>query len=98
MKLLAKAGHPIKAVILLQIPETEALKRLDISHFIQDRGNRTDDVLEVLRKKLKTYHDKTLPVIEFYRKLNLLIEIDGTYPLDIVTSQIISSLLEFSLA
>ena len=96
MKAAADSGHPTKAVILLQISEQEVWQRYEQSKARHDRGNRSDDQGEALKTRLKKFRDKTVPVIEFYRELGLLHEIDGTLPRDSVTNEIISSLLKLS--
>ncbi|XP_076440912.1 UMP-CMP kinase-like [Babylonia areolata] len=45
-----------------------------------DRGKtsgRADDNMESLKKRIKTYTESTMPVIEHYRKLDLVAEIDA---------------------
>ena len=37
---------------------------------------RSDDNEETILKRIKTYNNETLPILEYYRKLNLLHEID----------------------
>lgn len=81
------AGHPIKAVIYLDITEEEALRRLSVA----DRG-RPDDHEENLRHRLEEFRNKTLPVLEEYRKLGLLIEIDGMQTPELITEEILTQL------
>lgn len=38
---------------------------------------RPDDRPETVRKRLETYHAQTEPVIDFYRNLGLLVEVEG---------------------
>jgi adenylate kinase len=38
---------------------------------------RDDDKKETVTKRIHTYHQETAPVIEYYRKRNLLVTIDG---------------------
>ena len=38
---------------------------------------RSDDNLESFETRYKTYQEKTEPIIDHYRKQNVLIEIDG---------------------
>ncbi|MCF7906845.1 nucleoside monophosphate kinase [Patescibacteria group bacterium] len=40
-------------------------------------GRRQDDVPEAISKRLALYQEKTLPVLEYYRQQNKLIEING---------------------
>lgn len=40
-------------------------------------SGRTDDNKESLKKRIETYKTSTMPIIEHYRKMNLVTEIDG---------------------
>jgi adenylate kinase len=92
----AQAGHPIKAIILLDIDKDEIWRRWKKSHTIKDRGDRSDDSYEVLETRLEEFRNKTMPVIDFYRDEQLLIEVDGSQKPDLVTKNILKSLLEYS--
>lgn len=70
-------GHPIKAVIFLEIEEIDVWQRFEAMKHNDSRGQRVDDDIESIKKRLKLYGEKTLPVIEVYRKLGLLDIIDG---------------------
>lgn len=93
MKAAADSGHPIKAAIVLQLPEDEVWRRFEEAKTSKDRGNRDDDRREVLKTRLKKFKDKTMPVIEFYRDKGLLIEIDGMPSRQEITNNILKSLL-----
>ncbi len=86
------AGHPIKAVIYLDLKEDTVRKRWHALHELQDRGDRHDDTLEVLETRLKEFREKTLPVVEKYRELGLLIDVDGEQPVETVTQSILQEL------
>lgn len=45
-------------------------------------SGRTDDNLDSLRQRIVTFDEDTLPVIEHYKKQNLVITIDSTRPSD----------------
>ena len=72
------SGHPLKAVIYLDLEDEDVEKRWSMLHHTNDREIRHDDTLEVLDIRLKEYEEKTIPVIEYYREKGLLIDIDGT--------------------
>ncbi len=55
---------------------------------------RKDDKEKVIRRRLKTYHEETAPVVEFYQNKGLVVEIDGSQTLEEIQSRI-SSLLGF---
>ena len=63
------------------------------SKFLQKRG---DDTLEVATKRFQTYEIATEPLLDFYKKLNLLKEVNGERPIDQIYKEIseIMSLIE----
>lgn len=63
-------------VLFLDCPHDVCIKRCLIRG--QQGSNRSDDNEESLRKRLITYTNDTMPIIEHYRKLNLLKKIDAT--------------------
>jgi len=87
-----KSGHETKAVVVLNMSEDEVWRRFEAAKLLNDRGNRADDKKDALATRLKEFQQKTVPVIDFYKKLNLVIEVDGTLPLEDVTSEILNAL------
>jgi adenylate kinase len=55
---------------------------------------RQDDDLEVLKKRMIEYHEKSEPLIEYYATRGLLKRIDANGPLDDVFAQISNALNE----
>jgi len=53
---------------------------------------RADDKVETVKKRIDVYWEQTSPLIDYYQKNNLLIEIDGTQAIEKVTSQLIDSI------
>lgn len=53
---------------------------------------RKDDTEEVIKNRLKLYHEQTAPVFEYYKNKANIIEVDGTLPIDEVTEGILSKL------
>lgn len=49
---------------------------------------RRDDQPESIRKRIDVYHAETFPVEEFYRKLGVLVEVDGDGAIDDVFDRI----------
>lgn len=43
---------------------------------------RKDDTVEVIKDRLKTYHEQTFPLIEYYKKKGVLKSIDGFASID----------------
>lgn len=90
----AKAGHPVMAVVLLTMPEEMVWQRFEQSHHSADRGERRDDNLAVLQKRVKEFNEKTIPVLNYYREQGLLVEVDGTGTKDNVTTAMIAALAQ----
>lgn len=53
---------------------------------------RKDDDEEVIKRRLKVYHETTAPVFDFYKDKATSIEIDGTKNIDVVTKDILLKL------
>ena len=91
-----EGGHPIKAVILLNISEAEAKKRWEVSQTLQDRGDRSDDkVAVVLDTRIKEFIEKTMPVIETYRKRDILLPIFADTDKETVYQRVVEALAKF---
>lgn len=53
---------------------------------------REDDKPETVQKRLEVYHAQTQPLIEYYKKQNVLRTVDGTQPMDAVFEAIVDIL------
>ena len=53
---------------------------------------RDDDKPETVQKRLNVYHDQTQPLIDYYTKKNILVEVDGTVDLKDVFDAIVGIL------
>jgi adenylate kinase len=53
---------------------------------------RDDDKPEAIKKRLKTYHQETEPVLEHYKKENKLLEINGENPIKDIFKEILEEL------
>lgn len=89
---LEAAGHPLKAVISLTLSQGDVFARWQAHEELKDRGERQEDAKEILTVRFEEFETKTLPVIDYYRRLGLLIEIDATKSRDEVTQSILDSL------
>lgn len=85
------ANHPIKAVLYLNISE-DAIRKRWTQEAHSSRGERPDDTQEALEIRLGEFRDKTLPVIEFYRQMGLLIEVDSSLDKPVTFELIIDGL------
>lgn len=53
---------------------------------------RSDETPEAIKKRLKLYHEKTVPVVKYYRNKDKLIKINGEQPINKVFKDILSYL------
>jgi adenylate kinase len=83
--ILTEAGRELDAVLLVEVPEEELVRRAVLRQ-------REDDREEVVRERLRVYREKTEPLIGYYRERGLLYPIDGNLPVEQVTSQMLIAL------
>ena len=57
-----------------------------------EKSGRDDDSPAIIRKRQQVYWDQTAPLIEYYEKKGLLVEINGLGDIAEITNRIISSL------
>ena len=99
---LEKIGHPLKAVILLDLTEAEVWRRWQVA---QENGRlvengaeavsarRADDASpEIFERRLTEFQEKTQPVLNFYAERNLLIKVDGVGSREEVFARIVAAL------
>lgn len=82
-------SNGVDKVIYLRVSDKEALWRLSGR---EDEGQRGDNTLQAIRKRIQSFHDFTEPVIEYYRSHGLLLEIDGERDIQEINTEIISNL------
>lgn len=93
MDALESSDHPQKAVIYLNVAESDVMERWRNHEQRKDREVRHDDSSEdVLQIRFEEFRTKTLPVIEYYREKGVLIEINGNQQREVVHHQIIDAL------
>lgn len=51
---------------------------------------REDDKLETVENRIRVYTEQTSPLIEYYQQKNLLVEVDGTQPIEAVTQELMA--------
>ena len=84
--MLAKTGEAVTACVSLMIPD--ALIHERIAHRANIEGRADDARPEVVENRVKTYHAKTEPLIEFYREAGKYEEIDGVGTIEEVRERI----------
>ena len=66
--------------VVFNAPETEGLCDVCGDKLVL----RDDDKPETVQKRLDAYHDQAQPLIDYYKKAGVLVEVDGTQDLDAV--------------
>jgi len=98
MQALRDDGHETRAVILLNISHDEIWRRWDLAKSPDSRnlGRADDDERDKVARRLTEYRDKTLPVIEIYREMGLIVEINGEQTREAVFAETIDKLYNFA--
>ena len=89
--MLADIGKPIDIVLLLQVRDDIASERL--LHRAAEEG-RNDDAPEVIRNRLRLYHEETEPVVERYRAEGTVVPIPGERSVGEVAADIDAALAQ----
>ena len=87
--LLKKRDKELDAVVGLEVPDDELVKRMI------NRGKitgRADDNEETIKKRLKVYHDQTSPLKNHYEKQNKYVAINGNREIEHIFDSIVEAL------
>ena len=84
-ELFKKYGQKLDLVLKLSVSLETVKKRILERQTIE---KRTDDDQDIAIKRYETYEKSTEPVIEYYKKLNLLKVIDGERSIDQINKEI----------
>ena len=87
--MLAERGHKVAAMIELDVPEEELMKRLIKRG--QESG-RSDDNAETIKKRLDVYHNQTSPLRDFYIGEGCYKAIEGVGSIDEIFGRIAAAL------
>lgn len=88
-ELLKKRGKELHAVVGLEVPDDELVKRMI------NRGKQTgraDDNEETIKKRLDVYHNQTSPLRDHYKKENKYVAIDGNREIQHIFDSIVNEL------
>ncbi len=77
--LLADRGTQINAVVGLEVPEEELIRRILLRG---QMSGRSDDNEETARKRLETYHNQTSPLKAYYQEQGKYCAINGLGTID----------------
>ncbi len=78
----------IDKVIYLKVSDREALWRLSY----RESGERQDETLAAIRKRIEQFNDLTKPVLDYYRNKEKLIEINGESSVEKVFQDILKAI------
>lgn len=78
-QLLADRGTQVDAVVGLEVPEEELIKRILLRG---QQSGRSDDNEETARKRLETYHNQTSPLKAYYQERGKYLAINGLGSID----------------
>lgn len=91
--ILAKRSEEVTSIVSIMIPDELIKER--IRHRASIEGRADDAKEEVIENRIRTYHEKTEPLVEFYRKAGKYNEIDGTGSIEEVRSRIFDLMDKF---
>ena len=84
-KMLDERGDKVAAMIELDVPEEELMKRLLLRG---QQSGRADDNEETIKKRLVVYHSQTQPLIDWYKREGIHYHINGLGDLDTIFADI----------
>ncbi len=91
--MLAKNSQEVTSVVSIMIPDKMITERIKHRATIEGRADDANDA--TIANRIKTYHDKTEPLIGYYRKAGKYAEIDGTGSIEDVRSKIFATMDKF---
>lgn len=102
MEAARASGHPIKAVVLLNVSEAEVKSRWEAAQILQNRtgdpeeDKRADDkTMAILQTRFDEFNTKVMPVIQVYQKMGILIPVNARQNREEVFASVIDSLANF---
>lgn len=97
MSVAKASGHPIRAVVMLELSEADVMGRWEAAKMLGDRGLRADDAdPEIFQTRIKEYREKTVPVLRHYQELGLLLPVKAAASRDQVFRNVVKALADFA--
>jgi len=81
-------GVAIQVAIHLDVDNDELVRRL------LARGRGAEDTQDVIEHRLAVYAEKTVPLVDYYSEREWLLHVDGSQPVEGVTTSIVSRITE----
>ncbi len=89
-RLLAERGDSVSAAVNFRVPDEELTRRM-LGRAAEE--GRADDRPETIRERLRVYREKTEPLVAFYRKRDLVADVDGVGTVDEIGSRLDAALM-----
>ncbi len=97
MSVAKNSGHTIRAAVVLQLSDQDVVERWEAAKLLGDRGLRADDAdPQVFQTRITEYHEKTLPVLQRYQELGLLVSVPTNGTREQVLANVIEALANFA--
>lgn len=84
--MLGKTAEEVSGVVSIMIPDEMIKERIKHRASIEGRADDAND--ETISNRIRTYHDKTEPLVGYYSEKGKYHEIDGTGSIDDVKAKI----------
>jgi len=91
---LASYNMEIDAVVFLEVPEQELIKRIKYRAKIVGRVDDQDE--DKIATRMRIYHDATLPVAQYYAQQNKLCKVNGVGEVDAIFERIVAAMGQLS--
>jgi len=88
-EMLGRLGQPADIAIQIDVDPEQIIKRLAGRAQQEDRA---DDNEEIVRNRMRVYHEKTAPVIDYYANRGLLTHVLGDGSIEVILERILSVL------
>jgi adenylate kinase len=88
--MLERLGQPANEAIQIDVDPEQIIKRLAGR---ANKEHRSDDAAEVVRNRMRVYHEQTAPVIDYYEGRGMLTHVLGDGPVEVVLERILSVLV-----
>ncbi len=91
VKLFDKYGRKLSCVIRVDVEKEELVRRI---HERSQVSNRSDDKEDAIRRRLEDYEEKTVPLLDYYKKAGILITVNGGGSIDETQAAIVEALIK----
>jgi adenylate kinase len=85
-KMLAKKNTEIQAVLALEVPDQELIKR--IKNRAKNSSRVDDQNEEIINNRLEIYQKDTKPLLDYYQEQDKVYEINGLGDIDKITDRL----------